>query len=86
MSITSVTDAIESVVKQVVEEDYDNQNAPILVATKPSDTSVSQHSKYLKGWCLFVIWSFFFKYSSFERKLFARLINLLQFFLAIDKY
>lgn len=47
MSITSVTDAIESVVKQVVEETYDNnQNTQILDINKPTETASNKFRKF----------------------------------------
>lgn len=48
MSITSVTDAIESVVKQVVEETYDNnQNTQqILDINKPTETAINKFGKF----------------------------------------
>lgn len=45
MSITSVTDAIESVVKQVVEEAFDNQNTQIIDINNPTETVANQCSK-----------------------------------------
>lgn len=42
MSITSVTDAIESVVKQIGEDTLDNnQNTHILDVTDPTETPIS---------------------------------------------
>lgn len=46
MSITSVTDAIESVVKQVVEENYDNnENRQIIDIKDHIESSVNKFSK-----------------------------------------
>lgn len=46
MSITSVTDAIESVVKQVVEESYDdNQNKQNLDVPRQIEVTSSKPSK-----------------------------------------
>lgn len=47
MSITSVTDAIESVVKQVVEESYDNnQNTQLTDINKPTETTINKLGKF----------------------------------------
>lgn len=45
MSITSVTDAIESVVKQVVEEAFDSPSTRIIDIDNLAETAVSKSSK-----------------------------------------